>query len=112
MPKSKQATSTGERLLDAVKEAEARGLVARTADAVERLQGSSSVKSERAETDHQANQGLPRAFSSSEELWTRHDFGSGNLLVFSHGEKVLIIKKSPESDKWFVDYEPAEDWLL
>ena len=106
MPITKPSGSTGKRLLKAVKERETRELAARTAVAIERLQSSSSIKSESVEPAR------PSSASSSEELWERHDFGSGNLLVFSQGEKVLIIKKSPNSDKWIIDYEPAEDWLL
>jgi hypothetical protein len=101
MPKSNPVPSKGERILKAVKETQARGLAARTAKAVKQLQGSSSVESKNVDNAQE----VPQSFSSSsEELWKRQDFGSGNLLVFSRGDgEVLTIRKSPEGDGWIIN---------
>ena len=65
MPKLNQVPNEGERILNAVKETQARALAARTAIAVERLQGSSSVESENVVTVQEVQQG---SSASSEEL--------------------------------------------
>jgi hypothetical protein len=92
----------GELLLKAVKREQAERQATRTAIAVARCQSSSN--------DFSLDQELPVQVPAPEEelLWVRHDFESGNLLVFARGEEEAItIRKSPGGRGWVIDFGGA-----
>ena len=96
MPKDSKA---GKLLLKAVKKEQTERQAARTALAIERCQSSSGVISLVEETPQQVP--APKV----EDLWVRHDFESGNLLVFARGEaEAITIRKSPEGRGWVIDF--------
>ena len=117
MRKESSTYSTGELLLNAVKATELEELAARTALAIERYQGSSSTALLSEEPDQgvqvgsleQPDQQPPSL--RGEAFWTRHDFGSSNLFIFSRDNgEILTLRKSPTGEGWTVIYdEPAED---
>jgi hypothetical protein len=121
MPKSTSAPSTGEKLLRAIKEAEAEGLASRTAEAVERYQ-SSSANDNTEDLDFypevpKEETGLHSQESSSVSggaLWARHIIDVNTLLVFTRGDgEVVTIRKSPTGEGWLIDYDgPVEVWPL
>ena len=99
MPKD---SKTGELLLEAVKKEQSDRQATRTALALERCQSSSEVVS--LDNDTLAPAPLPEV----EVLWERHDFESGNLLVFARGEREAItIRKSPVGRGWYIDFGGA-----
>ena len=114
MPKD----GTGERLLNAVKATETEQLAARTALAIERYQRSSSSSSvviaEPAQIQVEESTGhfdQQPASLSGEVFWTRHEFGTNDLLIFSRGNgETLTIRKSPTGEGWIIIYdEPVGD---
>jgi hypothetical protein len=121
MPKSTSAPSTGEKLLRAIKEAEAEGLASRTVEAVERYQSSTAndntedldfypeVPKEELDLQSQASSSV-----SGRALWARHVIDVNTLLVFTRGDgEVVTIRKSPTGEGWLIDYDgPVEGWPL
>jgi hypothetical protein len=113
MPKPTQPKKTGEILLDIVKATETEELAARTALAIERYQSSSSSVPEQLEpeqielvesADLADQPTLPSLRGGA--IWARHDFGSSDLLVFSHGDgEILTIRKSPTGEGWIIIYD-------
>ena len=99
MPKEHK---TGKLLLEAVKKEQAELQAARTAQAIERYQGSSVESSAAQETPR------PLPVLENEVLWVRHVFDSGNLLVYSRGDsEAITIRKAPEGRGWFIDFGGA-----
>ena len=96
MPKDSEQ---GKLLLEAVKREQTVRQATRTALALTRCQSSSSGES--LDTETPASAPLPEV----EVLWERTDFQSGNLIVFSRGEREAItIRKSPEGRGWYIDF--------
>jgi hypothetical protein len=96
MPKD---SKTGKLLLKAVKREQLERQAARTALALVRYQSSSVGVS--LDKEDPAPAPLPEV----EILWERHDFQSGNLLVFARGDREAItIRKSPEGRGWHIDF--------
>ena len=96
MPKEHK---TGKLLLEAVKKEQAELQAARTVQAIERYEGSSVESSAAQETPG------PLPVLENEVLWVRHEFESGNLLVFSRGDtEAITIRKSPEGRGWYIDF--------
>jgi hypothetical protein len=105
------STTSGERLLIATKEAEARALAVRTAEAVDRYLSSTSSTSgidcDNYDSDREeAGDSLP--FGSGQ--WTRHNFATSTTIAFSriNGE-LLTIHKAPEGDGWIILYNEPEE---
>ena len=96
MPKK---SKTGKLLLEAVKREQVELQAARTAQAIVRCEGSSVESSAAQETTG------PLPVLENEVLWVRHEFESGNLLVFSRGDtEAITIRKSPEGRGWYIDF--------
>ena len=96
MPKD---SKKGKLLLLAVKKEQSLRQAARTALALERCQSSSEVISLVEETPE------PAPAPKTEGLWVRHDFESGNLIIFARGEaEAITIRKSPEGRGWAIDF--------
>ena len=92
----------GELLLKKVKREQAERQATRTAIAVAGYQSSSN--------DISYDQEVPKQVPAPEEesLWVRHDFESGNLLVFARGEEEAItIRKSPGGRGWVINFGGA-----
>ena len=101
-PSMPNDTKSGNLLLEAVKREQSDRQAARTALALARYQSSSVGVSSVEETP------APAPLPKVEVLWERHDFESGNLLVFARGEREAItIRKSSEGRGWFIDFGGA-----
>jgi hypothetical protein len=92
-------SNTGKLLLEAVKKEQTERQAARTALALVRCGASSEVISLDQETS------VPDPLPEEEVLWKRHEFNSGNLVIFARGEsEAITIRKSPEGPGWFIDF--------
>jgi hypothetical protein len=102
MPKD---SDSGKLLLLAIKKEQTERQANRTALALERCQSSSEVVSLVEDSPE------PAPAPKVEGLWERHDFQSGNLLVFSRGDaEAITIRKSPEGRGWVIDFgQPVVD---
>jgi hypothetical protein len=105
------STSSGKRLLKATKEAEARALAVRTAEAVDRYLSSTSSTNEIDRDIYYSDQEEAQvSFPGGSGHWTRHNFATSTTVAFSRSNgELLTIRKAPEGDGWIILYDEPED---
>jgi hypothetical protein len=105
------STNSGERLLIATKEAEARALAVRTAEAVERYLSSTSSTNEIDRDNYDSDrEETEDSFQLGSGQWTRHNFATSTTVAFSRSNgELLTIRKAPEGDEWIILYDEPEE---